>query len=101
MADYQAAEREAGFTVVGEREASFTFGAIYRDGVTWKRCEGRAIADGDLGEEARDAQLEDYIRMRNPQLTDIRLAAATPLDETDNGAQPPRRWYHVVYLAND
>lgn len=39
--------------------------------------------------------------MHNPQLTDIRLAAATPLDESDISVQPPRRWYRVVYLAND
>lgn len=75
--------------------------SIYRVGVAWKRCEGKASADSALGEEARDAQLEDYIRMQNPQLTDIRLAAATPLDETDTSVQPHLRWYRVVYLAND
>lgn len=69
--------------------------------MTWKRCEGRAVADSALGDDARDAQLEDYIRTRNPELTDIRLAAATPLDETDTSVQPPRRWYQVIYLAND
>ncbi|MDP7705514.1 MULTISPECIES: hypothetical protein [unclassified Mycobacterium] len=69
--------------------------------MTWKRCEGRAVADSALGEDARDAQLEDYIRMQNPQLTDIRLASATPLDEADTGGHPPRQWYRVVYLAND
>jgi hypothetical protein len=69
--------------------------------VTWKRCEGRAIADSALGEDARDAQLEDYIRMQNPQLTDIRLDSAAPLDEPDTGVAPPRQWYRVIYLAND
>lgn len=59
------------------------------------------MANSALGEDARDAQLEDYIRMRNPQLTDIRLASAAPLDEQDANVQPPRRWYRVVYLAND
>lgn len=39
--------------------------------------------------------------MQNPQLTDIRLASATPLDEADTGGHPPRQWYRVVYLAND
>ncbi len=39
--------------------------------------------------------------MQNPQLTDIRLAGATPLDESDTGVQQPRRWYRVIYLAND
>lgn len=74
---------------------------IYRCPVTWKRCEGRALADSALSDDARDAQLEDYIRMQNPQLTDIRLAHATPMEEADRSGQPVKRWYHVTYLAND
>lgn len=69
--------------------------------MTWKRCEGRAIADSALGDDARYAQLEDYIRMQNPQLTDIRLAGATELEDPDSSLRLPLRWYRVVYLAND
>ncbi|MHA7648280.1 hypothetical protein ACX9NE_03620 [Mycobacterium sp. ML4] len=69
--------------------------------MTWKRCEGEALADSDLGDDARDAQLEDYIRMQNPQLTDIRLAGATPIQECDTADESVRCWYRVIYLAND
>ena len=74
---------------------------IYRGGVTWKRCEGEALADAALGDDARDAQLEDYLRMRNPHLTDIRLERATPRENSGSCVAPARRWYRVTYLAND
>lgn len=39
--------------------------------------------------------------MQNPQLTDIRLAGATELEDPDSSLRLPLRWYRVVYLAND
>jgi hypothetical protein len=50
---------------------------------------------------ARDAQLEDHIRVHNSHLTDIRLEKATATEEYDTGFQPPRRWYEVTYLGDD
>jgi hypothetical protein len=47
------------------------------------------------------AELEDYIRVQNPQLTDVRLEHATAAEGAALGAAPPRRWYQVTYLADD
>ena len=47
------------------------------------------------------AELEDYIRVHNPLLTDVRLERATATEEYDTGVRPPRRWYMVTYLADD
>ncbi len=60
-----------------------------------------ALADVSLGDGARDAQLEDYIRVQNPRLTDLRLEGATPTGEYDTSVEPPRRWYEVTYLGDD
>ncbi len=70
-------------------------------GVSWTRYHGRALADTTLAGGARDAQLEDCIRMRNAHLTDIRLEEATATDRYDTDVEPPRRWYEVTYLADD
>ena len=69
--------------------------------MSWSRYEGRAPAAITLTGAARDAELEDFLRLQNPHLTDIRLerATATKDDETDNRA--PRRWYDVTYLGDD
>lgn len=69
--------------------------------MSWTRYEGRALADLALTGGARDAQLEDYIRMRNAHLTDVRLEKATATEGYETGVQPPRRWYEVTYLADD
>lgn len=74
--------------------------------MSWRRCHGKALADAALTGEALDCQLEDYIRLRDPQLTDIRLERATPAraqeaHEGDSGVAASQRWYDVTYLAND
>lgn len=69
--------------------------------VSWTRYEGRALADASLDGGALHAQLEDYVRLRNPQLTDIRLESASATESYDKSGQPPRRWYDVTYLADD
>lgn len=71
-------------------------------GVSWSRYEGKASAEITLTGAARDAELEDFIRLQNPHLTDVRLEQAT-LAEADDGAdvQPDRQWYSVTYLADD
>ncbi|OBG58181.1 MULTISPECIES: hypothetical protein [unclassified Mycobacterium] len=69
--------------------------------MSWAKREGRALADTTLTGDALLAELEDYVRANNPLLTDVRLDRATPTDEYDTGAQPPRRWYEVTYLADD
>jgi hypothetical protein len=65
--------------------------------VSWSRYEGRAPAEVTLTGAARDAELEDFIRLKNPHLTDVRLEQATAIevDERD------RQWYAVTYLADD
>lgn len=68
--------------------------------VSWMRYEGRALADASLAGDALIAALEDYIRLHDPQLTDIRLEHATPTDGYDT-AGPLMRWYDVTYLAEN
>ena len=69
--------------------------------MSWSRYEGKAPADRTLTEAARDAELEDFIRLQNPNLTDVRLEQATPTTADDAGVQPDRQWYSVTYLADD
>lgn len=68
-------------------------------GVSWTRYDGRALADTALDGEALHAELEDYIRVDNPHLTDVRLERATPTETSE--AEPHKRWYEVTYLAED
>ena len=63
----------------------------------WRRYEGRALADRALTGEARDTELEAYIRLDHPDLCDVRLDSATATDDCDR----TRRWYKVSYLADD
>jgi hypothetical protein len=70
-------------------------------GVSWSRYEGKAPAEITLTGAARDAELEDFIRLQNPNLTDVRLEQATPTEVDDAGVQPDRQWYRVTYLADD
>jgi hypothetical protein len=65
--------------------------------VSWRRYEGRALADSTLTGEARDAELETFIRLDNSHLCDVRLDSAT---ETES-YELSRRWYEVTYLADD
>lgn len=67
--------------------------------MSWTRYDGRALADVTLGGDALHAELEDYIRVDNPHLTDVRLERATATDAY--GAEPQKRWYEVTYLAED
>jgi hypothetical protein len=72
---------------------------MYR--VSWTRYEGRALARITLPGGALLAELEDYIRLRNPHFTDIRVEHATATEGYHTDVQPPRRWYKVTYLADD
>lgn len=69
--------------------------------MSWTRYEGEALADITLTGSALHAQLEDYIRVRNPHLTDIRLEQATATEGYDTSVQPPGRWYKVTYVAEN
>jgi hypothetical protein len=60
-----------------------------------------AAAEVTLTGAARDAELEDFLRLQNPHLTDIRLEQATPTEASDAGTGPSRQWYSVTYLAED
>jgi hypothetical protein len=70
-------------------------------GVSWSRYEGKAPAERTLTGAARDAELEDFIRLQNPHLTDVRLEQATLTEAGDVDVQPDRQWYSVTYLADD
>jgi hypothetical protein len=70
-------------------------------GVSWSRYEGKAPAERTLTGAARDAELEDFIRLQNPHLTDVRLEQATLHEADDVNIQPDRQWYSVTYLADD
>jgi hypothetical protein len=69
-------------------------------GVSWSRYTGKAPAEITLTGAARDAELEDFIRLQNPHLTDVRLEQATAT-HSDVELQPTRQWYRVTYLADD
>ncbi|MFZ1162294.1 hypothetical protein [Mycobacterium sp.] len=68
--------------------------------MSWSRYTGKAPAEITLTGDARDAELEDFIRLQNPHLTDVRLEHATATDN-DVELQPDRQWYVVTYLADD
>jgi hypothetical protein len=70
-------------------------------GVSWSRYQGKAPAERTLTGAARDAELEDFIRLQNPHLTDVRLEQATLTEADDVDVQPDRQWYSVTYLADD
>jgi hypothetical protein len=70
-------------------------------GVSWSRYEGKAPAEITLTGAARDAELEDFIRLQNPHLTDVRLERATLTETDDLDGQQDRQWYSVTYLADD
>jgi hypothetical protein len=69
--------------------------------VSWARYDGKAPAEATLSGAARDAALEDFLRLQNPHLTDIRLEQATATEAPDMGIGPRRQWYIVTYLADD
>ncbi|QLL08655.1 hypothetical protein [Mycobacterium vicinigordonae] len=67
--------------------------------MSWKRYKGTAMADATLSGSALLAELEAYVRVHSPHLTDVRLDKATAAEgaPVDQG----RRWYYVTYLADD
>ncbi|OBH01665.1 hypothetical protein [Mycobacterium sp. E3247] len=69
--------------------------------MSWAKREAKALADTTLTGAALLAELEDYVRVHNPGLTDVRLERATATEEYDNSVEPHRRWYVVTYLADD
>jgi hypothetical protein len=60
-----------------------------------------APAQASLSGAARDAELEDFLRLQHPHLTDIRLEQATPTEDSDTSIGAARQWYVVTYLADD
>jgi hypothetical protein len=69
--------------------------------VSWSRYKGHAPAEKTLTGAARDAELEGFLRLKNPQLTDIRLEHATATEGDDPGSQTHLQWYGVTYLADN
>lgn len=69
--------------------------------MSWAKHQAKALADPTLTGDALLAELEDYVRVHHPQLTDVRLEHATATEDYDTDTQPPRRWYVVTYLADD
>ena len=69
--------------------------------MSWTRYEGKALADIALNGGALLAELEGYIRVHNPHLTDVRVEQATATEGYDTDVRPSRRWYKVTYLADN
>ena len=69
--------------------------------MSWTRYEGKALADITLDGGALLAELEGYIRVHNPHLTDVRVEQATATEGYDTDVRPSRRWYKVTYLADN
>ncbi|HEY1841823.1 MAG TPA: hypothetical protein VGG53_16695 [Mycobacterium sp.] len=69
--------------------------------MSWSRYEGKAPAERSLTGAARDAELEDFIRLQNPHLTDVRLEQATAFEGDAAGRPADRQWYSVTYLADN
>ena len=69
--------------------------------MSWSRYEGRAPAQKTLTGAARDAELEGFLRLKNPHLTDVRLEQATASDGDDPARHAHLQWYSVVYVADD
>ncbi|OBF22961.1 hypothetical protein A5725_12265 [Mycobacterium kubicae] len=67
--------------------------------MSWTKFEGKALANPALDGAALHAELEDHIRIQNPQLTDVRLVHSAPTDEFGSQGTPLRRWYAVTYVA--
>ena len=65
--------------------------------MSWHRYEGRALADSALTGEARDTELESFIRFSRSDLCDVRLESAAATESYEAS----RRWYDVTYLADD
>ncbi|OBK41519.1 hypothetical protein A5658_18350 [Mycobacterium sp. 1245111.1] len=63
----------------------------------WHRYRGRALAGAALTGEARDTELEAFIRLDRSDLCDVRLESATETADFEAS----RRWYDVTYLADD
>lgn len=69
--------------------------------MSWSRYEGRAPAQPHLTGAARDAQLEDFVRLQNPHLTDVRLEQATVTDGDRTARSAGLQWYRVTYVGDD
>ena len=63
----------------------------------WHRHRGRALADAASTGEARDTELEAFIRLGHSDFCDVRLESATETGDYERS----RRWYEVTYLADD
>lgn len=69
------------------------------DDVKWTRRETRALAGANASGDDLFAELEDFIRIRNSEITDIRLEQADATEDFEAEAAHPRRWYTVTYLS--
>jgi len=44
-------------------------------------------------------ELERYIEVHNPDVTDVNVVSATDTGRADTSHKPVRHWYHVTYEA--
>jgi hypothetical protein len=101
VAAFRRAELTAGTSPTAPKIAVSARVQGKMSGVSWSRYQGRAPAAVALTGAARDAELEDFLRLQKPHLTDIRLEQATATEDYETDTGPPRRWYNVSYLADD
>ncbi len=69
--------------------------------MSWQRYQAKALAGMTLAGDALLAEIEGYIRVHNPQLTDVRVEKVTATEGYDTRIRTSKRWYDVTYLADD
>ncbi len=65
--------------------------------------QGRALADINLSGVQLAEALEEFICRRDPSLENlnVQVRRATPTGDVETRVQPNKRWYEVVFEADD
>lgn len=59
--------------------------------------KAKALANPAQPHSAVLRELERYIEVNNPGITDVSVVNATDTGQVDKGHKPVRHWYHVEY----
>ncbi len=63
--------------------------------------EIRALADINLSGVPLAEALEAFICRRDPNLENVQVKRATPTGDIEARVEPNKRWYEVIYDADD
>ncbi len=63
--------------------------------------EGRALADINLTGVPLATELEAFLCRRDPRLKNVQVKRATPTGDVETRVEPHKRWYEVIYSADD